>query len=129
MTATLLLAVGVLGQARNAGSFEFRNQTRDQTVTIWIWSRDRRVWANNQRPVVLRPNQSVRVDLSIGKYHLSLKSQFNSTLVLDRELVPGHVDRLRFGEPGGTRQMRIFTVRDDYGNYTEAEAPPMTLPG
>jgi hypothetical protein len=132
MSAMILLTIGMLGQQSNAASLEFKNQHTDQVVTVWVWDYSHQTWANNQKPIVLRPNMTSRLNLTTGKYRVYFKNDANATLTLDRTLSVREVDRLRIGEPnnsgGPARQMRVFAVRGNYQDYSEATAPRMELP-
>jgi hypothetical protein len=131
MHTTLLVAICLLGQGRGTASIEFRNRTKDQTVTVWIWKNTNRGWVRVDEAQVLGPKLTRRLPVSTGHYRLSFKSDFNATLVMDRTLRAGELDLLQIGEPAatgeGSRQMRVFAVRSN-GGYNEAKPPPMTPP-
>ena len=125
---TLEPAVAVRPDLPAAGgrpSMEFRNQTDDQTATIWVWCYSERNWDNNRRPLVVRPNRTVNVPLHVGNFRLYVRNQNNYTEVKERILAAGEVDRMRIalelqtvGAPAGgsyrgARRTAPFQVYDE----------------
>jgi hypothetical protein len=131
----VLLAASLSGQT-GPGAFELRNQLGDQDVYAWVSLSRTGQFLYNKQAIVLRPRQSVRLNLAAGDYRIHLRTQSNSTLVLNRRLSPGELNRLRVGDPppppgGGfapASQLRVYEVRDDYGNVDTMNSPPMELP-
>ncbi len=132
MAALLVVAAALVGQGRGVGSFEFRNGTGDQVVTIWIYSLTDRGWANRGKPLVVKPHLATRLNLYSGRYRLVFKSSNQSSLTQDRTLAGGESDRLQIGDPQAgmmaAAQLQVFSVRGDSGDYEEAIAPPMVAP-
>jgi hypothetical protein len=147
----ILLAASLSGQTAQ-GAFEIRNQLGDQDVYLWVSLPRSGQFLYKKQAIVLRPRQSVRLNLAVGDYRIHLRTQSNSTLLLNRTLLPGGLDRLRVGNPppplgeglyvGGkpvvsevrddyrfavAPQMRVYEVRDDQGNVNTMNNPPVRL--
>jgi hypothetical protein len=129
-----LLAAALNGQVVQANaSFEFRNRMGNESLYIWLRNPQTGLWLNNKQAAVLRPGQSIRWNVVAGHYWIALRTQGKATLVLDRWLGPGRVDRLQIGSPApmgerlpGERirpssQPVFHEVSDDYGNATHMQ--------
>jgi hypothetical protein len=111
MHAVALLTLALVTQTPPPPTMLFKNDTRGQ-ITVWVYCRSHAGWANNQRPLVVRPGATVRFKLHEGYFQVVAINQYQ-TVRNNRVLKTGELDKMRLAAMYSGKQRPRFDIVDD----------------
>ena len=115
MHIATVMTLALLTQTPDRPTMQFRNDTREK-ITVWVYCRSHSGWANNQRPLVVRPGATSKVELHEGRFQVVAINRYQ-TVRNNRVLKTGELDRMRLtamysGRPGDPPRPK-FGILDD----------------
>jgi hypothetical protein len=115
------MAIGVNCQVGKVETptMQFTNNTGTR-ITVWVYCRSHRGWANDQRPLVVRAGATATLKLHEGYFQVVARNDYGQEDRNNRLLSAKELDRMNFagiysGRPGErpVPKFRITEHRDD----------------
>jgi hypothetical protein len=111
MRIAVLLAVVLTAQVAEP-SMQFRNGFQQTKIEVWVYCFDHGSWANNQRPLTLRPGETASISLHTGNFQVVAKANGQEDRN-NRVLARGEVDRMLVTRLFSGKQGKRWGIVDD----------------